>query len=181
MRIFHSAVHDRQIELDPFSCFIARFCTTRDAVKQMQAFRLQSNAICFIAIGCDLWLEPANQELTAFRTFYRETYLPLASNTQLVENFVKEASLVSETGLSEKMRSVLGILRSAIARPAAREYKELAKVRELRGNQHAKKKKKGQRQLTSSEGLDADIRSNPTGAWRSVAFLTLVTKINKDF
>ena len=123
MRIFHSAVHDRQIELDLFSCFIARFCTTRDAVKQMQAFRLHSNAICFIAIGCDLWLEPANQELTAFRTFYRETYLPLASNTQLVENFVKEASLVSETGLSEKMRSVLGILRSAIARPAAREYR----------------------------------------------------------
>jgi len=105
---------------------------------------LHSKAIGLIAIGRDLWLEPANQELTAFRT-------PLASNTQLVENFVKEASLVSKTGLSEKMRSVLGIFRSAITRPAAREYKELAKVRELRGNQHAQKGMKGQRQLASPE------------------------------
>ena len=180
IRIFHSAIHDRQIELDPFSRFIARFCTTRDTIKQMQAFKLHSNAIYFISNGGDLWLESANQELMSFRTFYCETYLPLASNTQLVENFVKEASLVSETGLSEKMRSVLGILRSAVARPVVREFKDLAKVRELKGNQHAKKGIKGQRQLISSEGQDADIRSIPTGAWRTVAFLKFIQKINKD-
>ena len=98
MRIFHSAVHDRQIKLDPFSYFIARFCKMRDAVKQTQAFLLHSKAIELIAIGRDLWLEPANQELTAFRTFY----LPLASNAHWSKILLKKQVLYRKLGLVKR-------------------------------------------------------------------------------
>lgn len=179
-RSFISEVHSREIELDSFSSFISKFCKDKEKICRSESFQQNADAINLIAFGANLWSVGTNRELNNFREFYCKTFLPLASNTQHVENFVKEASLVSETGLTEKMRSVLAMLRSSVARPVAREYKESAKNRLLSANQHCTGGLKGQRQMTSTEQNDEDIRSNPIGAPRTTEFLSYMEKFNKD-
>lgn len=129
-----------------------------------------------MARGADLWTA---EELSDFQKFYCETFLPLASNIQHVENFVKEASLVSERGLTEKMRSVLAILRSSIA--GLLQEKENAKIRSLKANQHCRGGIKGQRLLISTTKNDDEIRSNPSGAPRTKDFLVFMEKNDNEW
>ena len=52
-----------------------------------------------------------------FKEHVQKNYLPFPVHTQFVESGVKEASLVSETGKEERMRSAIAQIRSATVRP----------------------------------------------------------------
>lgn len=111
-KFFYSEVHDRRIEIRPFTEFLLKYSVQRaeypPEVQQAALLLLEGNDLRWK----DLSVIDSDEEKRIWLHMFKK-YLPLPSHTQFVEFGVKEALNVSTTNRSEEVRSACSIVRSA--------------------------------------------------------------------
>jgi len=105
---FKSAVHGGIIRLESFYQFLKHVVVDTDDQYCAEA----RHAAELVSTGVDLRSFDYSDGHGATRLYMHATYLPLASQTQFVERFVKEAKYVSSTDRSEEHRTWMAVVRA---------------------------------------------------------------------
>ena len=96
--------------------------------------------------------------MSKFRKYIKSNWLPIVTNTQLVERWVKDSNECTYTGKDGHFASMIGVCRSSIVFA----YKEHAKAkctqRELRGNKCMSSGKIGEQIVKKTGQLESKMK-----------------------
>jgi hypothetical protein len=111
-------------------------------LKRRRFFVQHSAAVEKLSMGAPVWRD---QGMSKFRKFVESKWAALPSNTQFVEEGVKDSKQCSSTTHSEGLRSLIAIQRLQMVHRVHEGAKEMRENRVLRANQHVTSGLTGQR------------------------------------
>ena len=112
--------------------------------RQKQFYQRHQEALKQIHNGENLWKSESDQ-IKGFRTYVQENWLPIPTNTQLVERWVKDSNECTFTSKDENFADAVAILRSTTVFRFRQKALRLYEGRILCANQHRSAGKVGSR------------------------------------
>ena len=154
---YHSATHNTTINVRECSSFlIDGEDRANHQAKQFLQFTPQLTAM---ANGtATLWDSPGEQ-MENMRQFVRETWLKVATNSQLAERWVKDSNECTFTSKHEKMANIYAIIRSRTVMYFNESANDEHKDRSRRATKYLTKGKVGER-IVKATGLLEEVNEN---------------------
>ena len=146
---YYSSSHKRTIN----TASLLSFLTTGLDPVQFQTHTFYRNhivAVKEVSEGKMLWASDMSQAMINFNEYVESNWLPIVTNTQLVERWVKDSNECTYTGKDDHFASMVAICRSSTVFDYKEEANRAATCRVLKGNTYLTTGRLGERIVKKS-------------------------------